>query len=542
MQNFYIFAAKILKNFMKKSENSQRQNKISVSKKNENSFSLENLFAKKWFFPALTISLTLLFYFIFLNFANLSLFAWFGGDEWEYQSMAVNFAKGHGIQRFGGLEPFETYRFGYGDFNNTEFFMNAKGNYDFYRTPAYPFVLGLIYKIFGINVLIAKKIQLLSLCLIAASLPFLGKYFWKKTGFIAGIVASPIYIATTFKLSESLMTEAITAFAVWFIVAAYILYTYRTNIFTLCIFGFSFAFAWLVKGSLLFIPLIFFAVEFFRYFKTREKKLIRHLLIIGFSFAIFFAPWPLFIFAKTGEFHLQSTQSESLFLDTHNEFTKGWWISGCWQDKKEALFYHDNIPNTQYLKKVINFYFTFPEKIFELTVYRMLAAFSPYLFLILILALFLMESFSQIVKKFILKTENFFKIEYFLTLLVLIFLILKYPADIFDDINGKKGWLIYDFEFFNSIKPSTMYILLTLLTIPIIILRFKNSVLRNTPLIIWVIFLNFLILGTFFISTNKYMYYSRYIKVYDFAFILCFFVYFFEFSKKFLPSQVKNSL
>lgn len=36
----------------------------------------------------------------------------FGGDIWEYQSMAVNFAKGHGVNKFGGsYEEWETYRF-----------------------------------------------------------------------------------------------------------------------------------------------------------------------------------------------------------------------------------------------------------------------------------------------------------------------------------------------------------------------------------------------------------------------------------------------
>ena len=40
--------------------------------------------------------------------------AFFGSDTWEYQSMGVNFAKGHGIQKFGSLESFKTYNFSFG--------------------------------------------------------------------------------------------------------------------------------------------------------------------------------------------------------------------------------------------------------------------------------------------------------------------------------------------------------------------------------------------------------------------------------------------
>jgi hypothetical protein len=38
----------------------------------------------------------------------------FGGDVWEYQSIAVNFARGHGFPVFGGVEQFGVYRFGGG--------------------------------------------------------------------------------------------------------------------------------------------------------------------------------------------------------------------------------------------------------------------------------------------------------------------------------------------------------------------------------------------------------------------------------------------
>src|SRR5262249_21388256 len=93
------------------------------------------------FFFALLASI---YYLVWLFVADMKDTAFFGGDTWEYQSMGVNFAKGHGIQKFGAMESFDTYKFQavtplppyY-----TDFFLNA-GQDDFDRPPAYPIFLG----------------------------------------------------------------------------------------------------------------------------------------------------------------------------------------------------------------------------------------------------------------------------------------------------------------------------------------------------------------------------------------------------------------
>ena len=80
--------------------------------------------------------------------------AYFGGDTWEYQSMAVNWAKGHGL-KFGSIEKFSVYKFDQGkekEYYST-FIRSGKngGFYNYYRTPGYPIFVGVIYKIFGIT-------------------------------------------------------------------------------------------------------------------------------------------------------------------------------------------------------------------------------------------------------------------------------------------------------------------------------------------------------------------------------------------------------
>ena len=118
----------------------------------------------------------------------------FSGDAWQYQSMAVNWAKGFGLMRLGAvggdyrqdykLAPVVAERY----LPHLELFIangKAGGYYSFYRTPGYIVFMGTIYKWFGVNPIIVKQIQLFLIIFIAAFLPYLGWHYWQKTGFIA---------------------------------------------------------------------------------------------------------------------------------------------------------------------------------------------------------------------------------------------------------------------------------------------------------------------------------------------------------------------
>jgi len=79
--------------------------------------------------------------------------AFFVGDTWEYQSIALNFASGEGF-KFGGLLPFEAYHFYSANPEYYDRFMDigaAGGEPSTFRTPGYPFVLATIYRIFGVS-------------------------------------------------------------------------------------------------------------------------------------------------------------------------------------------------------------------------------------------------------------------------------------------------------------------------------------------------------------------------------------------------------
>jgi len=502
----------------------------------EADLSLKNLLEKKWFFPAITVGLFLIFFLIFNSITQKTDNCWFGGDEWEYQSMAVNYAKGHGLHRFGGMEPFETYKFGFGDPKAVDGFM--KNSYqNFYRTPAYPFVLGTIYKIFGVSPAIAKQIQLIWFIIIAVSLPWIGLYFWKRLGFVAGLVSSPIFLATNYKFAERIMTDGFIVFTIYLIVIAYIYFDKKQNLLSTILLGIVITMSWLVKGSFVFVPMVIVAAYLWKWWKSREKKIFKTLIVLVATMVLSLMPWSMYASKQTGQTVLISTQGGTLLLDSHNEFVKGWWIFNVWQNNKDAFYFKDGIDQNAGFKKVLNFYTTFPSKITELTAYRVIAGLSPFLFLILTLVLFLYESYTHIISKYITQSSGWFKFRMILGFAILLWVVFKYPADVFEaqvqyGADGQpvqlNSWLVYDYPYFSEMGAGRIYLIFTLLLIPIIWFKGKQSSLK-LPLIYTVVFINFLLLVLMFTATMKDMYWNRFVKPIDFLFITTFFVYLFRF-------------
>jgi hypothetical protein len=141
------------------------------------------------------------------------------GDEWEYQSMAVNFAKGYGLQIHGGLTNFEDYKFMAGS-NDYVANFSKQHQYNFYRTPLYPLFVGMIYTVFGVNPYLAKIIQLLLLIFVGAYLPLMAYNFWGRRGFYSGIIATPIFISLNYKFAGSILTEPFLIFIIFLVIIA----------------------------------------------------------------------------------------------------------------------------------------------------------------------------------------------------------------------------------------------------------------------------------------------------------------------------------
>ena len=244
----------------------------------------------------LTLSLFVIYFVIFSQIANFTNTASLSSDTWSYQSIAVNFAKGHGFHRSGKIEKFEEYKFA-DNYNPRYFniFNTYTGIVDVHRNLGYPFFLSVIYKVFGISPLAAKYIQLILLIIVAAFLPWMGYCLWKSSGFFSGLIASPLFIVQNYRISELIMSESLLIFTIFLMVFAYIYFESRKNLTASIILGLTFGISMLVKGTLIFIPFLFFSHLLIRFYKTKDKRIIKNLLITLAFFVLPVIPWTTFV-------------------------------------------------------------------------------------------------------------------------------------------------------------------------------------------------------------------------------------------------------
>jgi len=293
--------------------------------------------------------------------------ALFGGDEWEYQSMAVNFATGHGL-KFGGILPFNEYAFDTSR-STPEYYAQFEeagkqgGTYDFYRTPGYPFVLGLIYKVFGVRPHVAIAMQVLWVAAVSALLPILGRTLLGWRGFIAGVVGGAVFFVGAVRNVQELMTEGLIIVACFGVTWAWAYVCRRpSSRIAPALLGLSLAAALLVKGSLIFLPPLFLGYMVLRTLTDRTYRLTAILTVLLFLAAPL-ACYSAYATQRAHSFIVLSTQTNVVLLDGNNELMRqdGFWHPE-WRDNP-ASFYNQlsrKSPELSPTAMVARFYWAHP--------------------------------------------------------------------------------------------------------------------------------------------------------------------------------------
>ncbi|MBL4578639.1 MAG: glycosyltransferase family 39 protein [Flavobacteriales bacterium] len=257
---------------------------------------LDALLRKNKLLFILSLSLGLCYYLFFAYRANFTDTAELARDSWSYQSIAVNFANGRGFHRVGNMGDFAGYKFA--DNYNRRYhnkFMVFGGAVDLQRNLGYPLFLSVVYKIFGVSPLIAKYIQLLLLVMVASFLPWIGRHFWGKTGILSGVISGILFLGSSSYVAGQIMSESLIITALFLIIAAYINYDSKKNRLSSVVLGLALGAGLLVKGSLIFIPLLLLLHMAWQYYKSKEKKSLTNLAIVLLFSVIPVLPWTLFV-------------------------------------------------------------------------------------------------------------------------------------------------------------------------------------------------------------------------------------------------------
>jgi len=258
-------------------------------------------------------------FFIFIFKVNLSnkIDVFYGSDEWDYQTIAVNFATGHGFHVTGGFEKPEVYKFGHVDSGTFEKQELLRGITNIHRPPLYPLFVGVMYKIFGVNPSYIVIFQLLLLCIVAAGLPLLGFFLLQSKGFYSGIISGIVFMFVNHKMAEYFLPgQAFTAFFIFiFIFIAEKFFRKKTTLWAV-------AMAIALAVSLLFHATMILVVGFIVIYllidlKNGNKWInVKNLITFSIVFIAVLLPWHLFAYKTLRELKHDSFVVLSATLNT----------------------------------------------------------------------------------------------------------------------------------------------------------------------------------------------------------------------------------
>lgn len=454
------------------------------------------------------------------------------GDEWEYQSIAVNFANGLGFPQHGCLLNFEDYHF-YEGSNDYAAIYTKQNSFDLYRTPVYMLFTGLIYIVFGVHPYTVKLIQLILYIIISCSLPWIGWKYWKKKGYIAGTITGILYLALNFQYAGSILTEPIVSFISFLIIICYTYFEFKRTIFSSCCLGLILGLSWLTKGILMPIAGFVLLLLLIRYFKVKTKQSIRLFVITCLFFVIPIAIYSAYINTRSNKFVLISTQGEAILLDSHNEYMKNGFWAPDWRQYSSSFYNNDHKNGQSAVGRVLYFYMNNPNMVIKLAKEKIVTGFFIYHSVWLIVLLLFFENLSIILNRFLTsKTTQRIKG------IAISFLLLFSFAFIV--------WIIADNVYFISDKLLLFIVFLNKylfwLLIPLIILMIYNSRkpgIFKIPSIFTIILLSFL---TMVVLTCLPIRELRFIKVIDFIMLFIAVIYCIHFFEDLFPTNSNKSI
>ena len=287
------------------------------------------------------------------------------GDEWEYQSIAVNMLHGHGFPVSGGYEDSAVYKLRYqpeGSGSQTwhDFYAGGRG-YDFYRNPVYPLFISAVYSISGVSPEWLRRVQFLLLILAGSILPYLCCRMSLPRGMLIGVAAYIVFLFLDHSYASDVMCEALIVVYTIVFVLAYIVLDHRQRLSHALAAGLMMGIGLLLKNC--FLPLFLFIVAYELYLafiskKTSDRNAIAQLLGI----ALCILPWSIYAnhqLDKTNPGHpvvIITTQGDDVLLGSNNEFSADGHWHPEWSSRPESFYNRPDIKTHSGWWKVSAFY------------------------------------------------------------------------------------------------------------------------------------------------------------------------------------------
>jgi 4-amino-4-deoxy-L-arabinose transferase-like glycosyltransferase len=422
----------------------------------------------------------------------------FTGDEWDYQSIAVNYCDGHGYPVTGLIEEIDRYKIVDLTEEKIRFWQHFSGIKAFHRPPFYPVFLCVTYRLFGVNPLIIKYLQLIVLLCAGILLVVAGKLFWGEKGYFIGLLGFISFFILNRRFPEHLMPEN-WQFLFLSIITICLYFHYRGSVISSILLGTILGISVLNKGTtLLLFPLVILCDLYCMLFKRKGRLLNTLVFLIGFLAIT--GIWSGYLSSQVHHFTFVSTQSNEVLLDGNNEYcSDGLWHPE-WRDDINAFYNADHGTHLDMLR-VISFYSHNPEYLLNIPA-KIKAGFSPLLtfsFLLTLLMILLAIWLFKRSRTYTSKLYRYLAVPVALGLIVL---------------------AVY-FGFFSGTLNKLQYSYLVILMLSLYALYYNQMSVSGflVPREFILIFFNFFIFSVVFYVCNE-TYSSRYVKTMEGIFLL----------------------
>jgi hypothetical protein len=287
------------------------------------------------------------------------------GDEWEYQSIAVNMIHGHGFPVSGGYEDSTVYKLHFdaqagGSQTWHDFYTGGRG-YDFYRNPVYPLFISAVYSISGVSPDVLRRVQFLLLILAGSMLPYLCCRMSLPRGMLIGVMAYAVFLFLDHSYASDVMCEAlIVAYTIVFVLW-YVVLSHRQKVSHAVAVGVMMGIGLLLKNY--FLPLFLFIVAYECYLAFISKKTSSRTtiaLLLGITLTIL--PWSIYAnhqLDKTNPGHpivIITTQGDDVLLGSNNEYSADGHWHPEWSSRSESFYNRPDVKEHPGWWKVSAFY------------------------------------------------------------------------------------------------------------------------------------------------------------------------------------------
>lgn len=223
-------------------------------------------FVKKISFSLNLLAVLLITIILIYNNENFNNKVDFVVDSFEYQTLGVNFHKKGQLNLMGFYDDLADYHFNIKTYADNilptsklffEIPIHLKDNFYYFRDPGYPFFIGIIYKIFGVNPIVVKIIQIILLCLSILFLPSIYKNFFGERGKKLANISVVVIYFILFDYSLLFLTETLQIF----LISIALLFLSKKTAVNYGISSFIFSLLILIKATI--YPIILFVLIFF---------------------------------------------------------------------------------------------------------------------------------------------------------------------------------------------------------------------------------------------------------------------------------------